>query len=91
MQAGDLNFLEYLHRHEGEKLGPAMIAKNTTRTDGKSYNRSYVWRRLQDLLAAGLIDKIERGEYQISDKGIEYLNGNISVDEIELDESIEDY
>lgn len=90
MQAGDLNFLAYLSRHEGERIGPAMIAKNTSRTDGKSYNRDYVWRRLQDLVESGLILKVGRGEYQISELGVDYLEGKVDVSEIEIDESIED-
>jgi repressor of nif and glnA expression len=90
MQAGDLKFLEYLEQHEGEILGPAMVAKNTRKTDDGDYNRDYVWRRLQDLVDAGLVDKVGRGEYTITDYGIEYLEGNVPPDELTLDDSAED-
>lgn len=67
-----------------------MIAKNTTRTDGENYNRDYVWRRLQDLVESGLVDKVGHGEYSISELGIEYMEGDVDVEEIQIDESIEE-
>lgn len=48
-------------------LSPSIIAENTDRS------RVSVSRRLDTLQAGGLVDKVDRGKYKISDKGIEAI------------------
>lgn len=86
MEAGDLKFLDYLQKHEGELIGPATIAKNTQRTNGKPYNRDYVWRRIQDLVDAGLVEKVDRGEYTITELGIDFLEGDVDKADLEVND-----
>lgn len=89
MQAGDLTFLAYLYRHEGELFGPATIAKNTRKTNGEPYHRDYVGRRLRDLVEAGLVDKPARGEYTISELGKRYHERKVGPEDLDFDESVE--
>ncbi len=50
-------------------LTPAIIAYNLDRS------REEVNRRLSELDDCGLVDRIERGKYQITDEGVRYLDG----------------
>ena len=60
-------------------LSPAVIAKNIDRT------REQVNRRLSVLLQYGFVNRVERGYYEISETGIEYLSGNVDADKLEPD------
>ncbi|WP_336330993.1 hypothetical protein [Haloarcula sp. CGMCC 1.2071] len=48
-------------------LSPSIIAENTERS------RVSVSRRLDTLQAGGLVKKVDRGKYKISEKGIEAI------------------
>ena len=60
-------------------LSPAVIAKNIDRT------REQVNRRLSVLLQYGFVSRVERGYYEISERGAEYLSGDVDADELEPD------
>lgn len=77
MEAADLKVLSYFYTREGEIFGPATVAKNIRRTDGKRYNGDYINHRLSTLVDAGLLEKLERGDYRISETGIAYVDGEI--------------
>lgn len=61
----------------GMMLSPQVIAKNI----GKS--RSHVSRRLSELTDYGLVERVERGYYEITDLGEEYLEGELDADNLE--------
>lgn len=52
-------------------LTPSVIAVNT------GYSRKEVNRRLIELAEHGLVDKIERGKYQLTRRGERYLRGQL--------------
>lgn len=62
-------------------LSPRILAVNT------DYSRHYVSRRLGKLRDAGLVEKIDEGLYQITQKGQDYLAGDIGADDIQITES----
>lgn len=61
----------------GLVLSPTIIAYNIDKS------REAVGRRLSELSDAGLVNRIERGRYEITDRGREYLAGEIDADELE--------
>lgn len=60
-------------------LSPSVIAKNIDKS------REEVSRRLSKLVDNGLVIRVERGYYKISDDGMSYLGGSASLSD--LDES----
>jgi len=64
----DETILELFHR-SGLVLTPAIVASNT------GYSREEVNRRLGELTDHGLVERVERGKYRITDVGEAYLLG----------------
>lgn len=58
-------------------LSPAVIAVNL------DYTRNWVSRRVSKLVQAGLIEETNGSYYHISEKGREYLAGDIEAEELE--------
>ncbi|QCS42641.1 winged helix-turn-helix domain-containing protein [Natrinema versiforme] len=71
----DERILEILE--SGLLLSPQVVAKNI----GKS--RSHVSRRLSVLLEYGLVTRVERGYYEITDLGEQYLAGEVDAETLE--------
>lgn len=61
-------------------LSPAVIAKNIDRT------REQVNRRLAVLVSAGLVVRVERGYYEITELGEQYLAGELDASDLEPEE-----
>ena len=61
----------------GLVLSPTIIAYNIDKS------REAVGRRLSELSEAGLVNRIERGRYEITDRGRAYLAGELDVEELE--------
>ncbi len=61
----------------GLTLTPQVIAKNI----GKS--RVHVSRRLGTLVEYGFVARVERGYYEITDLGEQYLDGNLDADDLD--------
>ncbi|WP_224268355.1 transcriptional regulator [Haloprofundus salinisoli] len=59
-------------------LSPAVIAKNIDRS------REEVTRRLAILVDYGLVERIERGYYVISELGHQYLDGNLDASDLDV-------
>lgn len=57
-------------------LSPSIISFNL------DLSREAVNRRLQTLASHGLVNKIERGKYEISDEGSEYLAGDFDASDV---------
>lgn len=55
----------------GMVLSPSVIAFNIDKS------RSEVNRRLSELVDHGLVDRVKRGYYEITEAGEQYLDGNI--------------
>lgn len=68
MQPLDDRILEVLDS-SGLVLTPAVIAYNLEKSRGA------VSRRLSELAEYGLVDRVERGKYEITDRGAAYLAG----------------
>jgi len=60
----------------GLRLTPAVIAENIDKS------RTHVSRRLSELTDYGLVEKPKRGYYEITDRGREYLAGDLNADEL---------
>ncbi|OLZ40991.1 PhiH1 repressor [Natrinema saccharevitans] len=60
-------------------LSSAVIGKNIDRS------REEVTRRLSDLVTDGLVSRVERGYYEITDLGEQYLEGDFDADDLEPD------
>nr|WP_238392144.1 winged helix-turn-helix domain-containing protein [Halorussus amylolyticus] len=58
-------------------LSPSIIAVNL------DYTRNWVSKRLGKLREAGLVERLNEGHYRITEKGREYLAGEIEADELE--------
>lgn len=74
----DDRILEVLNA--GLVLSPTIIAYNIDKS------REAVGRRLSDLSESGLVRRVERGRYEITDIGQEYLEGEIDAAELEISE-----
>ena len=61
----------------GMILSPSVIAINIDKS------RSQVNRRLSTLVEYGLIDRVKRGYYEITDAGNAYLTGDLDASELE--------
>lgn len=72
----DERILEALNS-SGMILSPAVIAKNIDRS------REEVTRRLSDLVEYGLVSRVERGYYEISELGEQYLAGDLNADDLQ--------
>lgn len=85
MTGNDDSILEYLHEHD-VALPPTGLEINLGR-EGVSISYSTIHRRLQKLQDKGLVDKIDeqKGYYAITDKGHEYLSGELDASELEDD------
>lgn len=59
----------------GLVLSPAVIALNIDKS------RSEVNRRLSELVDIGLVERVKRGYYEITDGGEQYLSGDLDPDE----------
>lgn len=58
-------------------LSPAVIAINS------DYSRHEVNRRLSNLADVGLVTRVKRGYYEISDQGEAYLAGELDATELD--------
>lgn len=63
----DERILEVLD--QGLVLSPSIIAENIDKS------REEVSRRLSELVAHCLVERVKRGRYEITDKGSQYLTG----------------
>lgn len=72
----DERILEALNS-SGMILSPAVIAKNINKT------RPEVNRRLTVLVEKGFVDRVERGYYEICDRGSGYLSGEVDASEFD--------
>lgn len=75
----DERILEVLHS-SNLVLSPAVIGKNIDAT------RVHVNRRLSVLVEYGMVTRIERGYYEITELGVQYLEGKIDANELESDD-----
>jgi len=75
----DERILEILHS-SGIVLSPAVINKNL------DISREHITRRLSVLVDYGLVIRVDRGYYEISDLGVEYLEGTLDADALEPDQ-----
>ena len=83
MTRGDDRILEFLY-NEGNKpiiSTPAVISVNT------NYSGDYIRKRVQRLRDAELIEyhNEDRAMFQITDRGIDYLNGELELDDFEYE------
>lgn len=75
MTSADTHILEML-QHTDMILPPIVFAKNL------DYSQNYMTRRCRKLYRAGLVDRVERGYYAISDKGRAYLDGDLDAEDL---------
>ena len=71
-----------LLEESGLMLSPAVIAANL------EYTRGWVSKRLRKLLEAGLVEKSQSSYYEITERGEQYLAGEINANILE--DAIED-
>lgn len=77
MNQTDDRILELLDE-SGLELSPSNLAHNL------EYSRSWISRRLSKLRDVGLVVVDEGNFYKITDKGQDYLSGNLESDEIQI-------
>jgi len=61
----------------GLVLSPSIIAYNIEKS------REAVSRRLSELADRGLVRRVERGKYEITDRGRAYLKGELEAEDLE--------
>ena len=76
MTQGDDRILETLADCE-MILSPAVIAINT------EYSRNYINKRMAVLLKNGLVNRVQDGYYEITDRGRAYLAGDLDAEDLE--------
>lgn len=81
MRPADDYILELLLRASeiGIKPNPSTIAYNI------DYDNSYVSERLRELRKEEMVERHERSYWNITEKGEEYLRGELSADDLERD------
>jgi len=79
MTQADDRILETLE-DSGLTLSPRILAENT------DYSRHYVSRRIKKLKEAELVEKVGDGLYRITDRGRDYLSGDLDADDLQLDD-----
>lgn len=84
MTRGDDRILEFLHEKD-IKCTPKVLALNI------EFSQQYVNERLRHLREADLVERIDRGVYQITDRGRRYLSGDLEEDERdEIENAVDD-
>lgn len=78
MQPMDDRILEALQSC-GLVLSPSIVAYNIDRS------REAVTRRLSELSDYGLVERVERGKYRITEAGEGYLDGELDANELTAD------
>ncbi|WP_135667214.1 MarR family transcriptional regulator [Halorhabdus rudnickae] len=78
MTQADDRLLETLD-DSGLILSPRVLAINT------DYSRHYVSERLAVLVEGGLVAKEMEGIYRITEKGKQYLTGDLDADDLQLE------
>lgn len=81
MTLSDSVILEFLEEHDLE-LPPKAIQRNLDR-HGHTIAYSTVQLRLKELLENGYLVKDENGYYEISEKGMLWLSGNLEPADLE--------
>lgn len=81
MTLRDSVILEFLHEHDLE-LPPKAIQRNLER-HGYSIGYSTVQLRLKELLENGFVDRDENGYYEVSDRGLKWLNNDLDAENLE--------
>lgn len=86
MTGNDDSILEYFHEHD-VALPPTGLEINLNR-EGISISYSTILRRLKKLQEAGLVNKVreKEGYYAITEKGREYLRGELDAKDLERKE-----
>lgn len=75
MKPTDDQILEILG-DSGLVLSPSIIAFNA------GFTRTHVNNRLSEFAEKGLVDRVERGKYEISEIGRGYLSGDVDASEL---------
>lgn len=79
MTQADDRILETLE-DSGLILSPRILSVNI------DYSRHYVSRRLKKLQESGLVERIDDGLYKITEKGSDYLTGDLNADDLRFDD-----
>ena len=82
MTRSDDRILEFLAEKE-------IVASASVIAININYNPSYISRRCRKLTAAGLLTRVEKSNYQLTDLGERYLSGEIDPDDVEIDDDEE--
>lgn len=72
----DYQIFEFYQNHD-ITISPSVLADNI------DYHPEYTGSRLRLLQKSGLLNQTEKGYYELSDFGREFLAGNLSDDEVE--------
>ena len=81
MTMTDLVILEFLDNHDLE-LSPKPLYRNLNR-HGHDIGYSTIRGRLPELAEKGLLDKDSDGYYQLTDRGRDYLSGELDAADLE--------
>jgi len=79
MTQADERVLEFLCQKE-IVASPSVIAANI------DYTAEYISRRCRKLADAKLVQRVDASNYRITDLGTQYLSGDISAEEIQLED-----
>ena len=82
MTRSDDRVLEFL----GEK---EILASASVIAINIDYNPSYISRRCRKLADAGLLERVDKSHYGLTDLGERYLSGEIDPDKLEIDDDEE--
>jgi predicted transcriptional regulator len=80
MTQADERILEFLHEKD-IVASPGVIATNL------DYNNKYISERCSKLVDAGLIQRVDASNYRLTEKGEQFLEGELESEDVSLEES----
>lgn len=79
--------LEFFEKQdEGVYFSPALVHHNLAEVyEATDKSKETIARRMRKLVKRGLLDKVDpKGYYRITEKGLDYLTGDITAEELKL-------
>ncbi|MFB1066476.1 hypothetical protein [Natrinema sp. H-ect4] len=81
LQPSDRYILEFMAsartaRGDPAEVTPKVIGRNTT------VSRKHAGARCRELTKRGLVERVDRGVYQLTDLGQEFVDGELDVDDL---------
>ena len=83
MVAADPSILEFMEAARDAQRNPAIL-RPATISDNIGYSAKHIGNRFrEELVERGLVEKVDRGKYRLTEKGVKVVQGDILPEELE--------